>query len=192
MWSNSDEQQFKKQLGFEAEGHKKLAFFYDQLKQEAKVNFTVEAIAFHKSKEYARLQRKGVDTILHLENDKKLYVQEKHIRNKDTVYIEYQKPNGQPSWALDETELAHGLVFHFVNHGKALAMDFKKFVDFVKEKLPVWKWQYRENIAVHSGYTGIKIPASELLCHKERLDLKPYFVDFCKELDYLFNGFNSL
>lgn len=182
-WNDKEKTKFKNQLEFEADSHKKLAFFYEQLQQQANVKFTVEAVDYYKSHQYAKLQKEGVDTILHLESGKKLYVQEKHIRNKDTVYIEYQKPNGQSSWALNDAELAHGLVFHFVHYDKALAMNFKKFVALVKEKLPVWKWQYSKNIAVHSGYTGIKIPVEELLQHEDRLELTAFYKD--KDEDWL-------
>ena len=189
QWTERNRNSFQEKLEFEAAQHKELAFFYKKLQSELKGSFSIEVVDFLKNKECARLQKKGVDTILHLESGKKVYVQEKHIRNKDSVYLEYEKPNGSVSWALDSTELSHLLVFHFTNYGKALLVNTQELVKLVEEMLPIWKGKYSNRLAIHSGCKGITIPLEELMQYEKQLRLKMYFKNehdqFVYELDQM-------
>lgn len=191
QWTTEDTNSFYEKLEFEAAQQKEIAFFYEKLQNQLKGSFTLEVVDFHKNKECARLQKKGVDTILHLESGNKVYVQEKHIRNKDSVYLEYEKPNGSVSWALDSRELSHLLVFHFTNYGMALSVHTQKLVKLVSEMLPIWKVKYIKKLAIHDGHKGITIPLEELMQYEEQLGLKMYFKSehdrICYEIDQLFS-----
>lgn len=187
-WNAGDRKAFNSQLKYEEEQHKELAFFYEAIQKKLGEQCEIEVVDFHKSRHNQQLQKKGVDTILHFANGKKLYVQEKHIRNnKDSIYLEYEKPDGSPSWAIDSTELSQLLVFHYTRHGMAISVSTQKLVKVVTEMLPMWKHWYSKQMAVHSGYKGIKLPLDEFMKYEYELGLQVYDkpveeLDECTEL----------
>lgn len=175
-WNQKYGKSFKKALKFEKEQQGKLAFFYEAIQEKLGMKCEIEVLDFHKSMKNQRLQKQGVDTILYFENGNKLYVQEKHMQNNvDSIYLEYEKPDGRPSWALDNKERSQLLVFHYTRFGKAISVGTQKLVKLVAEKLPEWKFWYNDRLATHSDCKGIKLPINELMQYKEELGLQEYY-----------------